>query len=78
MAMKNLISEIDAAIARLVQARNLLTGSDSGTSFGYGTSRAKLTRAPRKKRVLSPEARARIAAAQKKRWAKQKTTAKAK
>ena len=72
MAIENLISEIDAEIARLTQVRNLLAGGEGGTSLRYGGNGAKPTGAPRKKRVLSAEARARIAAAQKKRWAKQK------
>ncbi len=75
MAIENLISEIDAEIARLTQARHLLAGGEGGTSFRYGANGAKPTGAPRKKRVLSPEARARIAAAQRKRWAKQKKAA---
>lgn len=78
MAIDNLISEIDAEIARLTQVRNLLAGSEGGTSFGYGANRTKATATPRKKRVLTAEARARIAAAQKRRWAKQKAAVKAK
>lgn len=73
MAIDNLLSEIDAEIARLTQVRHLLAGSEGGNSFRYGSNRATAT--PRKKRVLSAEARARIAAAQKKRWAKQKKAA---
>lgn len=78
MAIANLISEIDAEIARLTRVRNLLAGSEGGTSFGYGANRTKAAATPRKKRVLSADARARIAAAQNKRWAKQKAAAKAK
>jgi len=66
MDTAQLVSEIDSEIARLQQARTLLAGVGSATH-------AKSTR---KKRTLSPEARARIAAAQKRRWAKQKGTAK--
>jgi len=61
-----LISEIDSEISRLQQARALLVGVGSATN----------AKAPRKKRTLSTEARARIAAAQKRRWAKQKSAAK--
>jgi len=64
MDTAQLISEIDAEISRLRQARALLAG-------GHTINRAK----PRGgKRTLSAEARARIAAAQRKRWAKQKAT----
>jgi len=66
MDTDQLISEIDSEIARLQQARALLAGASSPT---HATS-------PRKKRTLSAEARARIAAAQKRRWAKQKSAAK--
>jgi len=53
----NLIEAIDAEISRLQQARKLLAGS-------AGTRGAK--------RVMSAEARARIGAAQRKRWAQQR------
>lgn len=66
MDTAQLISEIDSELSRLQQARALLSGRDSATQ-------PKLAR---KKRTLSPEARARIAAAQKLRWAKQKRAAK--
>ena len=67
MSREQLIAAVDEEIARLEKVRALLQ-SDGGarvstTSFGNR---------PRKKRVLSAEARARIAAAQKLRWAKQK------
>jgi hypothetical protein len=61
-----LIAEIDSEISRLQQVRALLTGAGSTSGM----------KRPRKKRTLSPEARARIAAAQKLRWAKQKGAAK--
>jgi hypothetical protein len=77
MAIKNLISEIDFEIARLTQARNLLLGDEGGASFSHRARGVKPTGTLRKKRVLSADARARIAAAQKKRWAKQKKAAKA-
>lgn len=75
-----LLSAINDEIATLQQVRVLLTGTDgvrrgpgraSATSFAFGFGNK-----PRKKRVLSAEARAKIAAAQKKRWAKQKAAAK--
>jgi hypothetical protein len=66
MDTAQLISEIDSEISRLRQAGVLLAG-------GHAVNHAK----PRGgKRILSAEARARIAAAQRKRWAKQKAAAK--
>jgi hypothetical protein len=61
MNTSELLSSIDSEIARLREARALLVGKDAPFPF-----RAK------KKRHLSADARARIAAAQRKRWAKQK------
>ncbi len=61
----DILSSIDAQIASLEQARNLLT--DSGTSR---RGKKSATAVPTKrKRKMSPEARERIAAAQRKRWA---------
>jgi hypothetical protein len=68
MSTAEILKELDAEIARLTQARSLLAGAEGGMSGG--SRRASLT--PHKKRVMSAEARARIAAAQRKRWAKQK------
>jgi hypothetical protein len=75
MTTEEIILHIDAEIERLTEARDLVAG----------TVRTKISRSPRKaglaapkpravrsKRVISPEGRARIAAAQKLRWAKQK------
>lgn len=66
---KAIITAIDFEISRLQQARRLLSG---GNKTGYGSPK----KAPAK-RVLSPEARAKIVAAQKKRWAKAKAAKKA-
>jgi len=63
MDLAKLLLELDNEIARLNQARNLLSGEPS------------TYRAPRKKRTLSPEARARIAEAQRRRWATVKKSA---
>jgi hypothetical protein len=59
-----LVSELDKQIARLREARNLLT-DESGTARRRRNAHQK----PAKKRVLSAEARAKMAAAQKRRWA---------
>ncbi len=71
MEMKGILAEIDAEITRLQQVRAILTeSSKDGRSLTASAPRAS------KKRRLSAEARARIAAAQKARWAKAKKTAK--
>jgi hypothetical protein len=74
MSIETILAEIDAEIARLTQVRSLLAGSrtiSSGTRSK--TSPANRTR---RKRVLSAEARKRIADAQRKRWAAQKAKSK--
>lgn len=68
-----IVAAIDAEIQRLQDARALLTG-DAGVKRRPG--RPKGSAAGPAKRRLSPEARARIAAAQKARWAKTKKAAK--
>jgi hypothetical protein len=62
MQTTGILAAIDAEISRLQQAKALL----NGTAVKHGPG----------KRVLSPEARARIVAAQKKRWAKAKKASK--
>lgn len=65
MTREELVAAVDEEIGRLEKVRALLQstgGAKIGSSFGK----------PRKKRVLSADARARIAAAQRRRWAKQK------
>ena len=68
--MNSIIESIDAEISKLTAARAALAS--------VATSKGKPGPKPRKKRVLSPEGRARIAEAVKKRWAKQKAAAKKK
>jgi len=70
MAIENILAQIDSEISRLKQARALLanlgsTGAAAGRKATGAAGKAK----PRKKRVLSAEARKRIADAQRKRWA---------
>ena len=76
MAVKDLIEEIDAEIARLKAARSLLaTAPDSEVRRGRPrktTETSTPVQPAKKKRNLSPEGRARIAEAVKRRWAKQK------
>lgn len=63
---EDLLAAIDQEIARLQSARNLLAGSEEakrrGRPAGTGKKQAK-------KRTLSASARAKIAEAQRKRWA---------
>ena len=83
MALKEVIALIDTEIAALKQARTLL-----GTGSAVTVAKRKPGRPPKvqpdtakapkrkKKRNLSPEGRARIAEAARKRWAAQKKAAK--
>jgi hypothetical protein len=77
MGLNEIVAALDDEISRLQQVRSLLAGTKGGvtraaTSFAFGANQAK----PRKRRHLSAEARERIAAAQRKRWAAQKKAAK--
>lgn len=73
MSLDNLLSSIDAEIARLQQARALLAGT--GIRGGKAVNSSQSTSKPRRKRVMSAEARKRIGEAQRKRWAAQKKAA---
>ncbi len=79
MAIENILAQLDSEIARLKQARALLAtigtaAAKAGRKAGKAAAKAK----PRKKRVLSAEARKRIADAQRKRWAAVRAKAKPK
>jgi hypothetical protein len=88
MTTDEIVIAIDGEIARLLKVKALLTGADlpikRGPGRPAGTSaqkkvaslKAEVTGKPEKRRILSAEARARIAAAQKARWAKSKRAAK--
>ena len=71
MSVESILSQIDAEIERLTQVRALL--SSAGKTAAKRAALKKDLPAgsakPKKKRVLSPEARKRIADAQRKRWA---------
>jgi hypothetical protein len=69
-----IIAALDDEIATLEKVKSLLStekGAAAAVSFPFGVRRT------RRKRILSKEARAKIAAAQKKRWAKQKAALRA-
>jgi len=70
VAIESILNEIDAEIARLQEVKKLL--SSAGVESGEKSTAGK----KRSKRKLSPEARERIAAAQRKRWAAVKKSAK--
>jgi hypothetical protein len=73
MANDSIVALIDAEIARLTQVRSLLASSGK-VAIATTEPKTRKTAAGkvRKKRVLSPEARKRIADAQRRRWAAQK------
>jgi hypothetical protein len=85
MMIDSILVQIDAEIAKLTQVRSLLasTGkaatkvteliSDKATKSAKAVPAAKKAKKAKKRRVLSPEARKRIADAQHKRWAAQKS-----
>ncbi|HEY1984104.1 MAG TPA: hypothetical protein VGG85_01780 [Terracidiphilus sp.] len=68
MSYSAIIAKIDEELSNLREVRKLLAQSGK---LGSTTQLLAATKAAKKtsKRTLSPEARARIAAAQKKRWA---------
>ena len=70
MVIESILAQIDQEIAKLVQARSLLAGAGkvSAKLAAHNAGAAK----PRRKHVLSAEARKRIADAQRKRWAAQR------
>lgn len=74
MSRENIIAAIDEEISKLQQAKKMLQSSGGGKLTSSVTTGSK----PRGRRTLSPEARQRIAAAQKRRWAKQKKEGSAK
>jgi len=76
MAIESIVAQIDAEIARLTQIRSLLAHSGAIASKLAAPKAGKAAVKKRKKRVLSAEARKRIADAQRKRWAAQKAKAK--
>jgi hypothetical protein len=68
--LENVIAEIDQQIAKLQQAKALLTGSVAAPAAKRGRpAGAKKTATPRKRRKLTAAGRKAIAEAQRKRWA---------
>jgi hypothetical protein len=80
MSIESILALIDAEIARLKQVRSLLANTgEVAVKVTERKTKKKSTKVKKAKktRVLSPEARKRIADAQRKRWAAQKAKAKA-
>ncbi len=80
MAIESIVAQIDSEIAKLMQVRSLL-GNSGKVSARLSALKAEVAPAKpktRKKRVLSAEARKRIADAQRRRWAAQRAKAKGK
>jgi len=79
MTTIEIISAIDEEITKLQRVRSLLSGYSDPTPTAIkrrpGRPKKAVSAKP-VKRVLSPEAKARIAAAQKKRWAAHKKATK--
>jgi hypothetical protein len=72
MSGNEVLASIDAEINALRRARALLIGTDTAAPKKKPSSKKAL----KKKRILSPEAKARIAEGQRKRWAAQKKSRK--
>jgi hypothetical protein len=68
MSVNEILASIDAEISNLQRARALLIQPEPDTY----KEKASKKRPLKKKRTLSPEAKARIAEGQRKRWAAQK------
>jgi hypothetical protein len=74
MTRQEIIIAVNGEISRLEQVRELLQSSTSEKFTGPSEISREAT-SDKPKRVLSPEARRRIAQAQKRRWAKQRREA---
>ena len=77
MESDSIISAIDAEIAKLQQARSLLTGGGKVNPVATRKALKKVIVKQPKKRTMSPEVRKRIGDAQRKRWAATKKQASA-
>lgn len=76
MAIDSIIAQLDSEIARLNQVRSLLANSARVGDQVNGHRAGRTPARGRKKRVLSAEARKRIADAQRRRWAAQRAKSK--
>jgi hypothetical protein len=76
MGIKDIVAQIDAEIIRVQRARTLLASTDAPALHKHGQAPVNFSKPAKKKHNLTPQGRARIAEAVKRRWAKQKATAK--
>jgi hypothetical protein len=72
---KEILEHINGEISRLHQVKALLQGSTNGHSRSAGSVNRSAAPKVKGKRVLSVEARKKIAAAQRRRWAKARKAA---
>ena len=77
MTNESIVALIDAEIAKLTQVRSLLASTGKVAAkvtdhIAKKAAKAAPAKKAKKRRTLSPEARKRIADAQRKRWAAQK------
>lgn len=77
MTIDDIVAQIDAEIVRLTRVRSLLASAGSAAVKTGGKAK-KATARLSGHRVLSPEARKRIADAQRKRWAAHRAKTKSK
>ena len=82
MALTDVIAQIDAEIAKLQQAKALLSGAPPAVKSGRGRPKGSKNAAKvvakaavKTKRKLSPEGRKAIAEAMKRRWAERRKLA---
>ena len=76
MGIKQILEQLGVEIARLQQAKAILSGTATDVHSTHESAKQEAMPPAKKKRNVSPEGRARIAAAVKARWAKQKRAAK--
>ena len=74
MNTKEILEHINGEISRLHQVKALLQGSTNGHGRSAGSVNGSASKV-KGKRVLSEEARKKIAAAQRRRWAKARKAA---
>lgn len=70
--MENIIQQVDLEIERLQKVRTILSGTRDGEHKPLRPAAHKLHLLPKKRRKMSAEGRAKISAAAKLRWKKQK------
>jgi hypothetical protein len=75
MDTNEILRTIDQEIERLKHAKALITGEPVKSRRGRPATKVAETASAPKKRIMSAAGRARIAAAQKARWAKSKKAA---